>query len=330
MNCKKDSVVRRNSGADPVVVYQSENPTGICVFNKHVVPPLDLYTGWPGLTCMPDDSPDETTLDMLKNAFPEANGADLLRLEDHIRHEPATLICVCAKEDADEILKRLQPVKENISFETAQKYRNYNSALLPALNGGQWKICTECKYFSLKNRQAKCSNRWHCKWGAANPREWDVDKTHVYCHSQCTLIERHFRFENLLLSYVERFREDVLNEENPEYFFAERKRLLHRDLAAAVQKSNFGRIQKRCAQLNLTFAEFAEKHDIFPQMLNNWQVNNRLIETVRFLRNEGISVPEDWCGQLLKLTGEKKLCQELHQLLDARPECIGKTDGVQV
>ena len=100
MNCKKNSVVRRSAGADPVIIFPANNKVGIYVLNADVVPPLELYTGWYGLTCMPEDFPDETTLDMLESAFPEANGRNLLRLEDHIRHEFVTLVCEFDRDDA--------------------------------------------------------------------------------------------------------------------------------------------------------------------------------------------------------------------------------------
>ena len=100
MNCKKNPVVRRSVGADPVIIFPANNKVGIYVLNADVVPPLKLYTGWYGLTCMPEDFPDETTIDMLESAFPEANGRNLLRLEDHIRHEFVTLVCECDRDDA--------------------------------------------------------------------------------------------------------------------------------------------------------------------------------------------------------------------------------------
>ena len=316
MNCKKNSVVRRSAGADPVIVYTAKDQVGIYVFNKNVIPPLKLYTGWPGLTCMPEDFPDEMILAMLENAFPEVHGSDLLRLEDHIRHEPVTLICKCGKADADEIITKLQPLKNDLRIGKDPVCGNHNAAILPALNGRQWKVCAECTHFSLENRIGRCSKRWVCKWGCSNPREWDVDEKHVYCHSQCALIERHFRFEAVLLCYTERFKDDVLNEDDPEYFFTERERLLRRDLIAAAQDSDLKRIRRRCGELNMTFAEIAAEYDIFSQMLNFWQINRRLVENVRLLLEEGITIPEKWRTELLKLNGEdENIRQELHQLL---------------
>ena len=318
VNCKKNSVVRRSIGADPVIVYAAKEPVGIYVFNQNVVPPpLELYTGWPGLTCMPEDFPDEIILNMLVNAFPEANGSNLLRLEDHIRHEPVTLICKCDKLKAGEILSRLQPVKEGLRIEKARIYRNHNATILPALNGGQWNVCMKCPYFSLEGRVGRCTKRWTCKWGVSPAeKKWDVDKKAVYFHSQCHLIERHFRFEAAFLCYTERFKSDVQKEQNPEYFFAERERLLRRDLAAAACASNFGRIRRRCSELGITFAEFAAQYDVFTQMLNFWQINRRLVENVRLLQEEGLVIPEEWRATLLALSGENEsIRQELHQLL---------------
>ena len=317
MNCKKNSVVRRSRGADPVVIYPAKKPVGIYVFNSKFVSPLKLYTGWPGLTCMPDDFPDETILDMLENAFPEANGSNLLRLEDHIRHSPVTLICECTKNGAEKIISKLQPLKENLSVKTDKicRKKKKNPNLLPALNGGQWKVCITCPYFSLNDRIGRCTKRWVCKFGASKPREWNVFETPVCFHSQCALIERHFRFESAFLCYTERYKNEVLKEPNPSYFFAERERLLRRDLAAATEKSNFSRISQRCAELEISFAEFAAKYDVFTKMLNFWEVNSRLVENVRLLLKEGIAIPSEWQATLLNLSGEADDVSELHQLL---------------
>ena len=316
MNCKKNSVVRRSIGADPVIVCTAKDPVGIYVFNENVVPPLKLYTDWPGLTCMPEDFPDEMILAMLENAFPEVHGSDLLRLEDHIRHEPVTLICSCGKQDADKIIAKLQPLKNDLRIDKGRIDGNHNAAILPALNGGQWKVCMKCPSFSLENRIGRCSKRWVCKWGCSKPREWDVDKKSVCYHSQCTLIERHFRFEAAFLCWTERFKSEVLKEEYSGYFLAERERLLRRDLAAAAHAGNYGRIRRRCRELGKTFAAFAAEYDVFSQMLNFWQINRRLVENVRLLLDEGITIPEKWRTELLKLDGEdENIRQELHHLL---------------
>ena len=317
MNCKKNSVVRRSAGADPVIIFPANNKVGIYVLNADVVPPLELDTGWYGLTCMPEDFPDETTLDMLESAFPEANGRNLLRLEDHIRHESVTLVCECDRDDAEKIISELQPLKANLSVKTMKvcRKKNRNPNMLPDLNGGQWKVCMKCPYFSLEDRTGRCSKRWVCKWAAAPVHEWNIDVTPGCFHSQCQLLERHFRFEAAMLCYTDRFKDDVLKEDDPEYFFSERERLLHRDLAAAAQESNFSRIKRRCSELGKSFAEFAAGHDIFSKMLNFWKVNRRLVENVRLILSEGIAIPPEWRADLLTLSGEDDLVRELHQLL---------------
>ena len=291
---------------------------GIYIYNDNSIPPQRLYGGWPGLTCMPEDFPDEKLLDMLQNVFTEEKGGDLLRLEDHIRHNPDTLLCACSKEELPEILEKIQLPSSNLHIKTGRVCRKPNPDLLPPLNGGQWQICEGCVYFSQTGAMGRCSKRWTCKWGASKPRVWNIIKTPVYFHSQCFLIARQFRFEAAFLSWTERFEDEVHSENNSEFFFDERKRLLLRDLAAAVEDSHFKRVRKRCAELGMSFAEFADRRDIFSRMLNFWEVNHKLIDNVRFLQEEGIPIPTPWLQTLFELSGKAKDIQELHSMLTIR------------
>ena len=93
------------------------------------------------------------------------------------------------------------------------------------------------------------------------------------------------------------------------------KHLLRRDLMAAAEKGDALRIGKRCTELGESFAEFASRHDIFNRMLNFWEVNQKLIDRVRLLQDEGIAIPEKWRSELLRLSGPGDLCAELHRLL---------------
>ena len=315
MNRKKQSVVRRSAGASPVVVYPAKDMVGIYVFNDQFVPPLKLYTGWPGLTCLPDDEPEQATVDMLKKTFPEAKGYDLLRLEDYIRHNPMTLVCKCGRKAAPAIVEKLQELNSNIRVEYTRIYRNLNKDMLPPLNGAQYNVCMPCSYFSLDGNIAGCSKRWCCKWGASKPVEWDVTNKHIPYHSQCALIERHFRFETAFLYWTEKFPEEVANEKNFEFFSAVRNYLLRRDLRAAAEHGELSRILRRCSDLGESFAEFASKEDVLKRMLSFWQVNRKLLENVRLLLKEGISITPEWRDELLQLSGEKELVAELRQLL---------------
>ena len=288
---------------------------GVYVYNDNSIPSLHLYDGWPGVPCLPEDFTDKKTLDMLQKAFPGTRGNDMLRLEDHIRHNPDTLLYACFKEDLPGILEKIRLPSANLHIKTGRICRNPNPNLLPPLNGGQWQICVECVYFSKSGHTGRCSKRWVCKWGASNPRKWNILKESVCFHSQCFLIARQFRFESAFLCWTERFKDEVLAEDDPEFFFSERERLLRRDLAAATEYGNIARIRKRCDDLKESFVEFAAKYDVFSRMLNFCEVNSRLVNNVRLLRDEGIVIPEEWRQNLLNLSGEDKDILELHQLL---------------
>jgi hypothetical protein len=289
---------------------------GVYLFNDQVVPPLKLDSSWPGLTCLPSDEPELSVVDMLAKAFPEAQGGDLLRLEDHIRHNTVTLVCKCGKQEAPAVAERLQlPSGKHLRVERAKIGRSLNPDLLPPLNGRQYNVCMPCAHFSLEGNMARCSNRWHCKWGAARAREWDVTEKHVLYHSQCTLIERHFRFETAFLCWMEKFADEVAAEADSTFFFALREHLLRRDLRAAAEHGDLPRIRKRCADLKENFAEIAAREDVLKRMLSFWEVNSRLVENVRLLREEGIPITEEWRNALLKLSGETALVAELRHLL---------------
>lgn len=295
---------------------------GIYICNDKIIPPLRLYTGWPGLTCMPEDFPDEKTLDMLQKAFPGEKGSDLLRLEDHIRHNPDTLLYACFKEELPGILEKIQLPSAHLHIKTGRVCRTPNPDLLPPLNKGQWQICNACTAFSLNGSLGRCSKRWACKWGASTPREWNINESPVVFHSQCLLIEYQFRFEAAFLCWTSRFADEVRREKEAELFFEERKRLLRRDLAAAAEHSDCERVRQRCSELGETLAEFAQECDIFSRMLNFWQINDRLIKNVRLLQEEGIRIPGGWLEKLYQLSGEKEEeRRELHKLLNENSGC---------
>lgn len=295
--------------------FNTSNKVGIYVHNKNVIPPLELCTGWPGLTEMPEDFPDEKIIDTLKNVFPDVKGCDLIRLEDHIRHNPLTLLCSCKREEALAIQEKLVFTNSNLEVQRARVYRNHNPGLLPPLNSGQWQVCTGCTSFSQTGSTGRCSKRWTCKWGASKPREWDVFQTPVYFHSQCLLIERQFRFEAAFLAWTKKFADEVQQEKDPAAFFAERKRLLQRDLAAAAQHSALERIRQRCQELNMTFAEFAGKSNVIKSMLSFWKVNRKLVENVRFLHSEGITLAPQQIDELRQLSGAEEDLKELHAII---------------
>ena len=295
--------------------FNIKNKVGIYVFNKNVIPPLKLYTGWPGLTAMPEDFPDEKNIGTLRNAFPDTEGSDLIRLEDHIRHNPVTLLCSCRREEAPAIQEKLMFADSGLEVKRAGIHRNHNSGLLPPLNGGQWQVCAECTSFSQTGSIGRCSKRWVCKWGASKPREWDVLHDPVCFHSQCLWIERQFRFEAAFLAWTKNFVDEVQKEKDPAAVFAEQKRLLHRDLAAAAEHGKLERVRKRCQELEMTFAEFAEKSGIVNSMLSFWKVNRKLIENVRFLHSEGIVLASQQLDELLRLSGEEEDLKELHAII---------------
>ena len=290
------------------------NKKCLYIYNSHPVPPPDVHKAFFWLPPLPDDFPDEAVLAMLKKAFPEKDGDELLRLEDHIRHNERTLLFVCGKDEINEILRILPKLPENLRIETGKTCKNPNPDLLPPLYDGQWRICDGCPHFTRTGHLGRCEKRWCCKFGASKPYEWDLDRDPMWYHPQCPRIARHFRFETAFLFYTERFEDDVNSREDRDRLFAERERLHRRDLAAAAEDGDLFRIRQRCVELGETFAEFAAKHDVFSRMLNYGEVNQRLVDNIRILNEEGIPVPPKWRKELLALSGEESLCRELRQL----------------
>ena len=292
----------------------SRNPVYIYAINNAVTSSPDIYTTAPWLQPLPADTPDKRTLDMLESVF-AMDGEELFRVEDHIRHNEKTLLFMCGKEEADEILRNLQQLPEHLRIEIGKSCRNPNPDRLPPLYEGQWRICEGCSHFTRTGRLGRCDKRWCCKWGASKPREWDLDRAPVGYHSQCPRIARHFRFETAFLLYTERFEDEANDRAGRNRVSAERKRLLRRDLAAAAEYGDFPRIRQRSAELGKTFAEFASEQDVLTSMLNYWEVKPRLIDNVRILNEEGIPIPPKWRKKLLELSGEESLCAELRRLL---------------
>ncbi len=287
----------------------------IYAFNDAAAAEPHIDTAYPRRQPLPEDFPDEAVLTMLERAFPEKNGDELLRLEDLIRHNSAVQLCSCTEKESAEMLRKFQPVPENLRLEAVKSCLNPEPEPLPSLCGGQWRICEGCPHFSLKDRTGRCEKRWCCRWGASNPHEWNVDRDPMWYHPQCVRIVRHFRFEAAFICYTERFRDEVLAGKDSGHLLAEREHLLCRDLMAAAEKGDALRIGKRCTELGESFAEFASRHDIFNRMLNFWEVNQKLIDRVRLLQDEGIAIPEKWRSELLRLSGPSGLCAELHRLL---------------
>lgn len=283
----------------------------------------EIYQGYPRKPPLPDDEPDASTLAMLESAFSEMPDEELLRLEDHIRHNGCTLLGACAEKEVSECLGKFQDVPAHLRIAVGRGAVRENSDLLPSVHDGQWQICLGCPHFTLTGRVGRCDKRWCCKWGASKPREWNVDRDHMAYHPQCPRIARHFRFETMLLYYTghEEFEDDISAHGDADRLAAERERLLRRDVAAAAEAGDFVRIRKRCAELGESFADFAGKYDIFGRMLNFWCASRRLVDNVKLLRDEGIPIPETWRDALLALpadNGDPAAREELHRLLENR------------
>lgn len=231
----------------------SRNPVYIYAVNNAVTPPPHINTAFPRLQPLPADTPDERVLDILDSVF-AMDDEELLRVEDHIRHNERTLLFVCGKDESDSILGNLPWIPEYLRIEIGKSCKNPNPDLLPPLYDGQWRICEGCPHFTRRNHLGRCDKRWCCKWGASKPHEWDLDRDPMVYHSQCPQIARHFRFEAAFLLYTERFEDDVNSRKNCAGLFAERKRLLRRDLMAAAEEGDCRRIRQRCAELGETFA----------------------------------------------------------------------------
>ena len=292
----------------------SRNPVYIYAVNNAVTPPPHINTAFPRLQPLPADTPDERVLDILDSVF-AMDDEELLRVEDHIRHNERTLLFVCGKDESDSILGNLPQIPEHLRIEIGKSCKNPNPDLLPPLYDGQWRICEGCPHFTRRNHLGRCDKRWCCKWGASKPHEWDLDRDPMGYHPQCPRIARHFRFETAFLLYTERFEDEVFYKIGRNRVFAERERLLRRDLSAAAEDGDLPRIRQRCAELGETFAEFAAKHDVLSRMLSYWEVKPHLVNNVRILNEEGIPIPPKWRKELLALSGEESLCQELHRLL---------------
>ncbi|MBQ9336077.1 MAG: hypothetical protein IJS14_02115 [Lentisphaeria bacterium] len=291
----------------------------IYAYNDAVIAPPDIHTTYPGLPPMPEDFPDETLLAALADAFPGKDGDELLRLEDHIRHEPVTFLCECSNSAGADILRKFRSLPANLRIEPGKTCRRPDPDLLPPLYGGQWRVCEGCPHFTLQGSVGRCNNRWHCKWGASRPREWNVESEPVRYHSQCSRIVRHFRFEAAFLFYLEKFEDEAAAKDRSGRFRAEREHLLRRDIAAAAGVGNLPRVRKRCAELGETFAEFAARSDIVSRMLSFWEVNRRLLDNLRLLREEGVPIPQKLRDELLRLPCEDGLREELCLLLFSPP-----------
>ena len=291
------------------------NQVWIYAYNDKLPAPPEVNRGFPRLPCLPEECCD-AVIDMLGKAFPGLPGNDIVRLEDHIRHNEKTLLTICNASEADKILSKLKSPTEFIHCAAGESCQNPNSNLLPNLFDGQWKICSECEKFTLDGHTATCNKRWACKFGAGKPRSWDINDQPVRYHSQCLKIEKHFRFETAYLCYTERFEDEARAEINSPRLFIERNRLLKRDLCAALDRGNLMRTKKRCADLGISFAEFAAEHDI-SQMFSFWEINEKLLNNVKLCIEEKVEIPEKCREELLKLDGDESLRQELHKLLSA-------------
>lgn len=292
----------------------SRNPVYIYASNNAVTPPPHINTTFPRLQPLPADTPDERTLDMLDSVF-SMDDEELIRVEDHIRHNERTLLFVCGKDEADRILGNLPQIPEHLRIEIGKSCKNPNPDLLPPLYDGQWRICEGCPHFTRRNHLGRCDKHWCCKWGASKPREWDLDRDPMGYHPQCPRVARHFRFETAFLFYTERFEDEASYKVGRNRVSAERERLLRRDLAAAAEDGDLPRIRQRCAELGETFAEFASNHDVLSRMLSYWEVKPRLVDNIRILNEEGIPIPPKWREKLLALSCEENLCAELRRLL---------------
>ena len=258
-------------------------------------------TAWPGRLPIPEDVPNEAAVSMFEAVFPWLTGDELVRLEDHIRHNPRTRLCTCSEAEAPEILGKLRLCPANLRITSETGHGQENTDLLPQLHAGQWQICRRCLHFTLQDRLGTCSKRWCCKWGGSETRTWDVDSKPVCYHSQCPETARHIRFETALLFYTERFKDKISRSEEGKRLMAERQQLLRRDIMAAADAGDARRIRKRCTELGNSFKEFASRQDIFSRMLNYWCVNRRLLANVRILLEEGIDIPAPWHKELLRL-----------------------------
>jgi len=275
-------------------------------------------TAWPGLLPIPEDVPNEATVSMFEAVFPWLTGDELVRLEDHIRHNPRTRLCTCSEAEAPEILGKLRLCPANLRITSETGHGQENTDLLPQLHAGQWQICRGCLHFTLQDRLGTCSKRWCCKWAASKPRTWNVDREPVCYHSQCPETARQCRFETALLFYTERFKDKISRSEEGKRLMAERQQLLRRDIMAAADAGDARRIRKRCTELGNSFKEFASRQDIFSRMLNYWCVNRRLLANVRILLEEGIAIPAPWHKELLRLPDADDAPgagEELRQLL---------------
>jgi len=227
-------------------------------------------TAWPGAPMLPEDFPNEAAISMLEAAFPTLTGDELIRLEDHIRHNPRTRLCTCSEAEAPEILGKLRLCPANLRITSETGHGQGNTNLLPQLHAGQWQICRRCLHFTLQDRLGTCSKRWCCKWGASPTRTWNVDSKPVSYHSQCPQTTRHFRFETALLFYTERFRDEISRNEEGKWLLAERQRLLRRDIMAAADAGDAQRLRKRCTELDQSFRKAVAGRDVFSRMLNFW------------------------------------------------------------
>ena len=289
---------------------------GIYAVNAAPVEPPEIETAYPRRQPLPEDFADRAVVAMLRNAG--FGGDELVRLEDHIRHHPRTLLGVCGKDEAAERLRAFREVPEKLRIEVGKLEKEPNPDLLPPLRGGQWRLCVGCPHFALNGRTGRCSKRWVCKWGASPPyREWNVDRDNVPYHPQCARIARHFRFEAALLEYTgnAEFEPEIRAFGDAERLAAERRRLLRRDLAAAAEAGDLARIRKRCAELGESFAEFAARYDVPGRMLNYWRIDRKLLDNVRLLQKEGIPIPETCRDALLNLDGPPAEREELRRLL---------------
>ena len=258
-------------------------------------------TAWPGAPMLPEDFPNEAAISMLEAAFPTLTGDELIRLEDHIRHNPRTRLCTCFEAEAPEILGKLRQCPANLHITSETGSGQKNTDLLPPLQAGQWQICRGCLHFTLQDGLGTCSKRWCCKWGTSKPRTWDVSGEPALYHSQCPETVRHFRFETALLFYTEKFKDEISRNEGEKHLLAERQRLLRRDIMAAADAGDAQRIRKRCTELGKSFKEFASGQDVFSRMLNFWCVNRRLLNNVKILLKEKVNIPAAWRKELLRL-----------------------------
>ena len=280
-------------------------------------------TAWPGLPPIPEDVPNEAAVSMFEAVFPWLTGDELVRLEDHIRHNPRTRLCTCSEAEAPEILGKLRQCPANLHISSETGHAQENTDLLPQLHAGQWQTCRGCLHFTLQDRLGTCSKRWCCKWGGSQTRTWNVDSEPVCYHSQCPETARHFRFETALLFYTERFKDEISRSDEGKRLLTERQRLLRRDIMAAAEFGDVQRIRKRCTELGQPFKKAVAGRDIFSRMLNYWWINRRLLASVRILLEEGVVIPAAWREKLLQLPEENDAPgagQELRELLHGQDQ----------